>query len=54
MSYKQTGKRLAEVAAELHVNHVLEGSVRKMGDELRISVQLIDVQKDETPVVSRL
>jgi len=47
MSYKQMGKRLGEMAAELNVDHVLEGSVRKMGDELRISVQLIDVQKDE-------
>jgi TolB-like protein len=30
-----------ELAAKLHVSHVLEGSIRRSGDRLRISVQLI-------------
>lgn len=47
MRYKQTEKSLSEIANDLKVNAVLEGSVRKMGDELRITAQLIDVQNDE-------
>jgi non-specific serine/threonine protein kinase len=35
---------LAEVAAKLGVSSVLEGSVRKLGDRLRVNVQLIDVE----------
>lgn len=35
-----------EIARELGVRHVLEGSVRKAGDRVRISVQLIDAQSD--------
>lgn len=33
---------LRQVAAQLGVAHVLEGSVRRAGDDLRITVQLID------------
>ena len=47
MRYRQTEKSLPEIAAELNVNTVLEGSVRKIGDELRITAQLIDIQNDE-------
>ncbi len=47
MRYKQTEKSLSEIASELNVNAILEGSVRKMGDDLRITAQLIDVQNDE-------
>jgi adenylate cyclase len=44
MGYKGTTKRIEEIARELSVGTVLEGSVRKAGNRLRISVQLIDVQ----------
>jgi len=47
MRYKGTSKSVGEIAQELNVGAVLEGSVRKAADKLRISVQLIDVQKDE-------
>lgn len=47
LGYKQTNKRLTEIAKELNVGTVLEGSVRKMGDDLRINAQLIDVENDE-------
>ncbi len=47
MRYKSHEKGIAEIARELNVGAVLEGSVRKADDELRISVQLIDVQNDE-------
>ena len=42
MHYKGTDKTIAEVAAELAVRTVLEGSVRKAGRRLRIAVRLID------------
>jgi adenylate cyclase len=35
------------MAAELGVRHLLEGSVRKSGGTVRITVQLIDADKDE-------
>ena len=42
MGYKGSQKKISEVAKELEVGTVLEGSVRKAGDRLRITVQLID------------
>ncbi len=42
MGYKGGQKKIAEIAKELEVGSVLEGSVRKAGDKLRITVQLID------------
>ena len=47
LRYKQTNKSLSEIAKELNVGAVLEGSVRKAADDLRITVQLIDVESDE-------
>jgi TolB-like protein len=34
------------IAAQLNVSHVLEGSVRKAGNDIRITVQLIEVATD--------
>jgi adenylate cyclase len=42
MGYKGSQKKIAEIARELEVGSILEGSVRKAGDKLRITVQLID------------
>jgi adenylate cyclase len=42
-SYKKQTVDLRRVGAELGVKYVLEGSVRKGGDRVRISVQLIEV-----------
>ena len=47
MRYKGTSKSVEEIARDLNVGTVLEGSVRKAGNRLRISIQLVDVQKDE-------
>ena len=47
LRYKQTNKSLSEIAKELNVGAVLEGSVRKAADDLRITAQLIDVENDE-------
>ena len=41
--YKSTSKGVAQIGTELGVSSVLEGSVRKAGNRLRITVQLIDV-----------
>ncbi len=39
--YKGSSESIPTIAAELGVDHVLEGSVRKGGDRLRITAQLI-------------
>ncbi|HXW67896.1 MAG TPA: adenylate/guanylate cyclase domain-containing protein [Thermoplasmata archaeon] len=41
--YKNAPKSIAEVGRELGVDTVLEGSVRKAGTRIRITLQLIDV-----------
>lgn len=41
--YKTAPKPIPQVGAELGVNTVLEGSVRKAGKRMRITLQLIDV-----------
>jgi TolB-like protein len=38
---------IPEIAANLNVRHVVEGSVRKAGDTLRITAQLIDAADDK-------
>jgi len=41
MQYKDSKKPLPEIARELHVDAVVEGSVLRAGDKVRISAQLI-------------
>ncbi len=45
-SYKNKDVQVAQIARELNVAHILEGSVRKSGDRIRITVQLIDARSD--------
>jgi len=40
-SFKGTNKKVQEIANELGVDNILEGSVRKAGNELRITAQLV-------------
>ncbi|HUF12368.1 MAG TPA: tetratricopeptide repeat protein [Longimicrobiales bacterium] len=47
MEYRDREKNLREIARELGVNSILEGSVRRAGDQVRITAQLIDAQTDE-------
>jgi TolB-like protein/DNA-binding winged helix-turn-helix (wHTH) protein/Flp pilus assembly protein TadD len=47
MAYKNTRKSLADVARELDVQAVVEGSVLRVGDRVRITAQLIRVPADE-------
>jgi tetratricopeptide (TPR) repeat protein len=43
-SFKNKGLSLSEIAERLHVATVLEGSVRRAADRLRITVQLVDAE----------
>ena len=47
IQYKSTKKSIGQIAAELHVGYVLEGSVRCDGGRMRITGQLIDT-RDQT------
>ncbi len=47
MKYKATQKSAAEIGQELRVDYVLEGSLRRLADRVRVSAQLIQV-KDQT------
>lgn len=47
MQYKETEKTIPEIAEELGVSYILEGSVRKYGDDLRVTAQLINAASDE-------
>ncbi len=47
MQYKGTSKTIPEIARELHVGAILEGSVERSGDRLRVRVQLIDAATDQ-------
>jgi len=44
--YKGSDKRLPEIAQELQVNAVVEGSVLREGKRVRITAQLIEAESD--------
>jgi serine/threonine protein kinase/Flp pilus assembly protein TadD len=46
MTFKGSKKKIKDIAGEVNVRYALEGSVRKAGNNLRISAQLIDAQTD--------
>jgi len=46
MTFKGTKKTIPEIARAVHVRYVMEGSVRKAGNHLRITAQLIDAMTD--------
>lgn len=46
MTFKGTKKKIKEIAGEVNVRYALEGSVRKAGNNLRITAQLIDAGND--------
>lgn len=45
-AFKGQNVELGVIGKALGVNHVLEGSVRKSGDRIRVTAQLIDVKTD--------
>ncbi len=47
MGYKHSNKKIKEIAKELGVKYILEGSVRKIGQRVRIVSQLIDAPNDK-------
>jgi serine/threonine protein kinase/tetratricopeptide (TPR) repeat protein len=46
MRYQNTDKLLPEIARELGVQWLVEGSVARVGDRIRINVQLVDGEDD--------
>ncbi len=47
MSYRDTTKNLRQIGEELGVANILEGGVQRVGNTVRINVQLIDAATDE-------
>jgi len=45
--YRNTSKNLRQIGEELGVDTLLEGTVQRVADNVRINVQLIDAQTDE-------
>ena len=45
MRYKNTQKDIRQISEELNVKYVLEGSVRKSGKRIRVTVQLIEARE---------
>lgn len=52
LRFKGTNKGVGEICRELGVGSAVEGSVRKAGDDIRITVKLIDASREE-PVWSQ-
>jgi TolB-like protein/DNA-binding winged helix-turn-helix (wHTH) protein/Flp pilus assembly protein TadD len=51
MVYRDSNKTVADIGRELGVSHVLEGSIRRDGSQVRVTVQLVSV-RDQSPVWS--
>ncbi len=47
LGYKNTSKPIRQIGTELGVGTLLEGSVRRAGDRVRVTAQLIDAATDE-------
>jgi eukaryotic-like serine/threonine-protein kinase len=48
MLYRDGAKPSSSVASELHATHVLESTVRRAGDEVRLTLRLIDARTDRS------
>jgi len=46
-AYRNSTMSIPEISKELNVGHILEGSVRKDGDRIRITAQLIEASTDK-------
>jgi serine/threonine protein kinase len=44
--FRETGEQIPDIAKQLGVAHILEGSVQRAGDRVRVHVQLIDAEND--------
>jgi len=47
MEYRDTIKKLPQIAKELGVTNILEGGIQRSGNQVRINVQLIDAATDK-------
>jgi adenylate cyclase len=47
MQYKNKSRNIADIGRELNVGTLLEGSVRKAGNKVRVAVQLINANSDK-------
>ncbi len=47
MHYKKTSKTIREIGKELNAGVVLEGSIRHIANQIRVTAQLIDAETDE-------
>jgi TolB-like protein/Tfp pilus assembly protein PilF len=46
MKFRDTDKTVPEIGKELNVAHILEGSIRKIGEKIRVTAQLINTKDD--------
>ncbi|HZW38553.1 MAG TPA: protein kinase [Ignavibacteriaceae bacterium] len=44
--YKNTKKRISDIGDELGVKYLLEGSIRRIGNEIRVTAQLINTETE--------
>jgi len=47
MQYRKNSKPIRDVAEELQAGTILEGSVRKAGSKVRVTIQLVDAAQDK-------
>lgn len=47
LTYKETRKKIEEIAREQNVTHILQGSFQLSGNQVKISLQLIEGQSNE-------
>jgi TolB-like protein len=47
MEYRNSAKNMRQIGAELRVGSLVEGSVRRAGNQVRVTAQLIDAQSDK-------
>jgi adenylate cyclase len=47
MQYRNQSKSVSEIGRELNAGTILEGSIRKAGNRLRVSAQMIDATQDK-------
>ncbi len=47
MQYRKNPRPIREVAVELQAGTILEGSVRKAGNKVRVTIQLVDAAQDK-------
>lgn len=45
--YRHTDMSLPEIAEELHVNYIVEGSGQRVGDQVLLNIQLIEASSDK-------